>query len=261
MDIIERTKRNRGIFYNALYPYYQRLPYFIPADQVKQSEILAENWEIFRDEFLEYHRKGLTERDTMRTGRGYLQPGLKTVTLITNMYRYHKRCDHFPKTMKILEAIPELSLLTINVLSGHTDIMAHYGETDATYRCHVGLIIPDSLPACGLRVGNEMRSWSEGGVLTFIDANRHKVWNHTSEDRVILLADFIRPGIKTNKWIICGRVWSSIILSGMIVRWSFLKKTPFVLAQVINILLALPFIFMIWLQRKLHFEIPFLSRN
>lgn len=261
MNIIERAKANRGVFYNTLYPFYQSKPYFIPPDEIKQREILELNWNVFLEEFLAYQNKGLTKNDVMRTGRGYNEPGLKTVTLITNMYRYHKRCAHFPRTMKILEAIPELSLLTINVLHPGTNIRPHYGETDATYRCHLGLIVPAQLPECGIRVGNEIEAWEEGKILAFIDANRHKVWNNSQGDRVILLADFIRPGVKSSKWMICGRTWSSLIMSGLIVRWNFLKQTPFFIAEAFNILLAFGFIAIIWLQRTFRFELPYVSRN
>ena len=177
------------------------------------------------------------------------------------MYRYHKRCAHFPETMKILEAIPELSLVSINVLSTGIDIMPHYGETDATHRCHLGLIVPAGMPLCGIRVGNELRGWEEGKVLAFIDGNRHKVWNHSGAERVVLMVDFIRPEITESKWSICGKIWASVIIAGLIVRWGFLKRTPFFIAEFILAAFGFAIMCGIRLQRALHFEVPFISRN
>ncbi len=261
MDANVNAKKYPEGFYSALYPYYQSRPYFIPGEQIKYTELLEKNWTIFRDEFFEYYNKGLTKNDVMRTGRGYTQNGLKTITLLTNLYRYHKRCDHFPKTLKILEALPETILVSINVLSGNTDIKPHYGESDSTYRCHLGLVIPAGLPDCGIRVGNEFKAWQEGKLLAFIDANRHKVWNHTSADRVILMVDFMRPDIQRNKWIVCGRGWASAIMNAFVIKFPRLKKTPFALAVWINKLLGMLILSGILLQRNLKFEVPFISRN
>jgi aspartyl/asparaginyl beta-hydroxylase (cupin superfamily) len=261
MNWTKPPKNNEGIFYNALYPYCQSLPYFIDKRQVRQVEILERNWEIFRDEFIAYNNKGLTKNDDVRTGRGYYEPGLKTITLLTNLYRYHEKCGYFPKTMKILEAFPELSLVSINVLKSGTVVKPHYGETDATYRCHIGLIVPVGMPEVGIRVGNEERGWEEGKALVFIDGNRHKVWNHSPHDRVILMVDFIRPDVKSNKWVVCGRIWASLIMTMFIVRWDWLKKTPFFIAKLINIILGYCIISVVWMQRVFNFELPVISRK
>jgi aspartyl/asparaginyl beta-hydroxylase (cupin superfamily) len=255
------AKNKDDIFFNALYPYCQSLPYFIDKTSIPQIELLEKNWHIFRDEFIEYNNKGLTKNDTLRTGRGYKETGLKTITLLTNMYRYHKKCEHFPKTMKILESFPELSLASINVLGSGTTVKPHYGETDATYRVHVGLIVPSGLPQLGIRVGNQERTWEEGKALAFIDGNRHKVWNNCDHDRIILMVDFIKPQLINNKWMICGRVWASLLMTSFIVRWGILKKTPFFIAEAINISLGLIIISVIRLQRAFNFELPFISRN
>ena len=47
---------------------------------------------------------------------------------------------------------------------------------------------------CGaLRVGNEVRPWVEGEMLIFDDSIQHEAWNHSKEERVVLLFEFWRP--------------------------------------------------------------------
>jgi aspartate beta-hydroxylase len=42
---------------------------------------------------------------------------------------------------------------------------------------------------CGIRVGNQIRSWEEGKALVLDDSYKHEVWNKKKEMRVILLVD------------------------------------------------------------------------
>jgi len=53
----------------------------------------------------------------------------------------------------------------------------------------MGVICP---PGCWLRVGNETRSWTEGGFLIFDDSVEHEARNETDTCRAILLFDFFR---------------------------------------------------------------------
>ena len=50
---------------------------------------------------------------------------------------------------------------------------------------------PETL--CGISVGGDVRSWSEGGSLVFDDSHSHFAWNRSTEDRVVLFVDFSRP--------------------------------------------------------------------
>jgi hypothetical protein len=75
------------------------------------------------------------------------------------------------------------------------------------------------------------------------------------------MADLIKPELMDDKWMICGRAWASVIMSGFIIRWSWLKKIPFPVGELINIVLGFLIISVIKIQRALHFEIPYISRN
>ena len=59
-------------------------------------------------------------------------------------------------------------------------------------RCHLGLIVPNG---CGIQVGDETRHWEEGKCLVFDDTTLHSAWNDSNRARIILIADFVRPGM------------------------------------------------------------------
>jgi ornithine lipid ester-linked acyl 2-hydroxylase len=46
-----------------------------------------------------------------------------------------------------------------------------------------------------LRVGDEVRAWQGGECLVFDDTTEHEAWNRSNADRLVLLLDFLRPGI------------------------------------------------------------------
>ena len=106
----------------------------------------------------------------------------------------------------------------------NSSIKPHYGDTNAIHRCHLGLLIPTSLPFTGFQVGYEKRSWEEGKLLIFNDAAYHKAWNESSQPRIVLIVDVIRPKFLKKKLWICARV-NAIIKSQRIVQKSPILKS------------------------------------
>lgn len=70
----------------------------------------------------------------------------------------------FPKTMAILRKVPGFSLAAFSQIEPGTAILPHRGDSNANVRCHLGLIIPGSLPDIGFTVGDQSQSWEEGKV-------------------------------------------------------------------------------------------------
>jgi ornithine lipid ester-linked acyl 2-hydroxylase len=48
-----------------------------------------------------------------------------------------------------------------------------------------------------MRVGSETRSWREGECLIFDDTVEHEAWTHAGHTRVVLLFDFLLPGVSS----------------------------------------------------------------
>ena len=77
-----------------------------------------------------------------------------------------------------------------SLLSPHTHIPAHSGETNARLLVHLPLIVPGN---CRFRVGNETRDWKEGQAWIFDDTINHEAWNDSDDLRVILMIDVWNP--------------------------------------------------------------------
>ena len=120
--------------------------------------------------------------------------------------------DYCPKTTALIQEMqPELFLNNpfgfsfFSTLHGKSFIKPHYGPMNLRLRIHLPIIVPsetspDAFSAkpqtkCGIRVGNQIRSWKEGEVLVLDDSYEHEVWNETKEVRVILLLDIWHPDV------------------------------------------------------------------
>jgi aspartyl/asparaginyl beta-hydroxylase (cupin superfamily) len=114
---------------------------------------------------------------------------------------YEEQC---PLTFELLRKIPNLTFAAVSKLSGFSKIHPHHEwikEDDNLlynngnlHRAHLGLQIPANASECAMRVGDETRSWTAGKFLMFNDSIEHEVWNNTSEDRIVLVLDFIKVG-------------------------------------------------------------------
>ncbi|MBS1647963.1 MAG: aspartyl/asparaginyl beta-hydroxylase domain-containing protein [Bacteroidetes bacterium] len=122
--------------------------------------------------------------------------------------RYEKQI-YFPETMRLLNAIPNVTSISINLIEPHSKVKPHSGDTNAIIRCHLGLKIP---PDCGLRVNEETTTWQEGKVLGFIDAFEHEAWNNSGETRIIILFDILKPEYLRKKRWICATVRTAFFI-------------------------------------------------
>ena len=122
----------------------------------------------------------------------------------------------FPKTHDIIKKVPGLVSASINLLEPGSRINPHYGDTNAIYRCHIGLKIPAGLPDCGFKVNTEIRPWQEKEMLIFLDAYTHEAFNNATEKRYILLLDILRPEFRDRKYMICTSVLGSISLYSLL---------------------------------------------
>ena len=97
-----------------------------------------------------------------------------------------------PRTASLVADVPGVTTAGFSRMAPGTHIKPHVGWVRTVYRLHMGLVVPTD---CALRVGSETRSWREGECLIFDDTVEHEAWNRSAESRVVLLLDFLRPGI------------------------------------------------------------------
>jgi aspartate beta-hydroxylase len=111
--------------------------------------------------------------------------------------RHEEVCAACPVTTRGVETHPAIrtlaGLIYVSRMRGHTHIEAHRGPTNVRVRCHLGVEVPDG--DCAIRVGDQTRRWTEGRCLVFDDYCLHEAWNHTDEDRLVLIVDLWHPGL------------------------------------------------------------------
>lgn len=111
---------------------------------------------------------------------------------------------YFPRTFRLFADRPEFTLAGITTLAPGGRLLSHCGETNAVIRCHLGLRVPGTLPAVGMRVNGESTGWEEGRVFAFTDAYQHEVWNESEAPRFVLAFDIVRPGLAHRRRAICA---------------------------------------------------------
>jgi hypothetical protein len=111
--------------------------------------------------------------------------------------RHDDVCAACPVTARGIEAYPTVrtmaGLIYVSRMRPQTHIAAHRGPTNLRVRCHLGVKVPDG--DCAIRVGDETRKWREGECLVFDDYFEHEAWNHTDEERIVLIVDLWHPGL------------------------------------------------------------------
>jgi len=150
----------------------------------------------------------------------------KTISFLWWGIEFKKNQLKCPKTISALKKIPGLVSASFSKLDAHGEILPHHGDTNAMYRCHLPMVVPDELPHCGFEVNGEQRSWKEGKLLLFCDAHLHRAWNHTDQERIIMILDVIREEHLSSSRIIAAKVMASLFLQKRLERMPFLMKTP-----------------------------------
>jgi beta-hydroxylase len=115
---------------------------------------------------------------------------------VFGLYAFGRRldgnCAACPGLAAALAGVPGLTTAGFSVLAPGTVITPHRGFTSTVLRGHLGISVPGH---CGLRVGAETRTWEEGRCLVFDDTVEHESWNRSDRPRVVLLFDFVKPGL------------------------------------------------------------------
>lgn len=147
------------------------------------------------------------------SGSMVTKPGSwKTISLITWGIHMHKVKKHFPAICAILNRYPEIVSASFSLLEPHGKILSHCGDTNAVYRCHLGLDVPAGLPLCGLKVRDENCAWENGKWFGFMDAYKHEAWNDTNNPRYVFIVDVMRPEFVARKKYVCSTVRTSLFL-------------------------------------------------
>lgn len=130
---------------------------FIPSTHFDWTKNSAQTAEMIKTELLSYLNKH-TLQSYFNTKMSEDVKKWKTLSLKWWGLEFYTHQKYFPKTTAFINSIPHLVSASFNLLEPHSRIFPHCGDTNGIYRCHLGLIIPDTLPNLGFRVEDEQRS-------------------------------------------------------------------------------------------------------
>jgi len=200
-------------------------PAFFDGTQYDWVKTLEDNWTVIRDELLAFlDRREDRLKDYFNTSMVFPPRSWKTMGFYFWKYKIHRNCRDCPRTAAILESLPNMTAGSVSVLEPHSNINPHHGDTDAIFRVHLGLVIPDTLPACGLQVGREVHGWREGKALVFCDAHIHSSWNQSDQRRLVLIVDVMRPEFAARTDEVCSHVLASTFVQMVYERFGWLNR-------------------------------------
>ena len=161
---------------------------FVETDAFDFVRNLEAHWQVIRDECLALGSAGF-EPWVQREMYGQ---GWDVFGLLAFGRRVERGIESCPRTAALTLSIPGVTTVGFSRLAAGAHIQPHAGWVETVYRLHLGLVVPQG---CTLRVGAETRPWRNGECLVFDDTVEHEAHNRSREDRIVLLLDFLRPGI------------------------------------------------------------------
>jgi len=180
----------------TFYPGLTSRPWYDPA-AFPLARLLEHDYAEIRRELLALDGAGF-HRESERIER----TGAWDVFLLFERGRKNvENCARCPVTTRAIETNNTVrtlaGLIYVSRMRPGTHIAAHCGPTNLRLRCHLGLQIPQG--DCAIRVGDETRGWREGGCIVFDDYYEHEAWNHTTEDRIVLIVDLWHPDLSSTE--------------------------------------------------------------
>lgn len=211
---------------------------------------LGKNTSIFLQE---YHNYIEQQKKNSKFFLLYNESGWNTIMLYSYKLRYHKNCFHFPNTLKILTPFKSIITIYFSTIEPGTKLRPHFGDTDATYRIHLGLDIPSGLPECGIEVGGIQKEWQNGKTIIFNDAHFHTAWNLTSKSRTVLIIDIIKPEFETRRWYIIPKILGAMGIGRVLFPLKLMNILPGYALIILHIIATSAFIILLPLQRMLKY--------
>lgn len=230
-------------------------PYFYDTSKVAGVKILEDNWHIIRDEMQDIlsGKKDIT-LDIPYPPYLSRPDSWKIIYFFNFMWQYHQNCKLFPKTCALLKSVPGLTFAAVTALDPHAKVLPHIGETNATMRGHLGLVIPAPYPTAGIKVGNEERGWEEGKAVLFSDSHWHTAWNDSDKRRFVLVFDIMRPEFAKHRYWMSAQGLSAITIKLANQKWGLFNHFPQFLQKAVHQLFAV--IWYVYLPLQRTFGLP-----
>jgi aspartyl/asparaginyl beta-hydroxylase (cupin superfamily) len=194
------TTRVVNVFFD-LFTGGARRPAFFEVERVRPdlsnfdhhfSEIRQELEAILahREEIPRYHDLDPLQRSISAVG----DPDKRWQVFMLNCMgeRIEKNAAQCPVTAAVVESMPDIFQAFFSILEGGKSIPAHSGIYRGYLRYHLALKVPNDKPP-RIRVKDQFYQWREAESIVFDDSWEHQVYNESSDIRVVLIVDFLRP--------------------------------------------------------------------
>ncbi|TWJ04411.1 beta-hydroxylase [Mucilaginibacter frigoritolerans] len=178
---------------------------YISQEHFPQLNLLKDNWQTIRDEALQLEREELIKGSDKYNDMGFnsfFRRGWKRFYLKWYDDFHPSAKKHCPKTIDLLQQIPNVKAAMFAVLPAGSELLMHRDPYAGSLRYHLGLITPNS-ELCHIVVDGQSYAWKDGEDVIFDETYIHYAENKTDIDRIILFCDIERP-VNT----MFGRAWN-----------------------------------------------------
>jgi beta-hydroxylase len=177
--------------------------YFFNVSDFHWASVLESKVEVILGELKHnFHNKfWMNEHPDYVSGEDY--NAWQTLTLLFWGIKNEKLIESFPETSKIISEVPGLITAQFSLLKGMTNIKPHKGYSSMVLRSHLPLVVPAGAEKCALMIETEIQHWHKGKLLIFDDSYLHSAWNNSNENRIVLMFDFVKPGVEYSVKEIC----------------------------------------------------------
>ena len=169
------------------------------------AEVLEENYEIIKAEFEKMQARvdEFAPFQDISPDQIYISNDdkWKMFFLKAGKIRFERNCLEFPETMKILDSDKNIVSAYFSVIHANKMLMPHEGPWCGVLRMHLGIKIPTDGKGCILVADKKEYRWKEGKVVVFDDTYEHFAVNLSSDYRVVLFLDHMRPLPVPLSWI------------------------------------------------------------
>ncbi|MEJ6472774.1 aspartyl/asparaginyl beta-hydroxylase domain-containing protein [Pseudoalteromonas piscicida] len=171
-------------------------PYFEKEQFAWLSEI-ENNWEVIRDEvvqLIERENQLVPHINEAAKSAVVEQPGKWGIFYcLFGRKRVEANCAHLPKTMEIMENVPNPLQVWVSIMAPERHHIARHTDFyNGVLRMHLPLVVPTD-GRCEISVGDQISRWKEGSSIIFDPTYPHEVWKDANEYRAMLIVDFQRP--------------------------------------------------------------------
>lgn len=169
---------------SKLYPWHDRFVEAFPQILAEAQRVLEMHDTLPRFHDLDSRYTPISGHDKTRDWKTFV---FKFYTDFNPLAR--KLC---PVTSALIESVPDMHAAMFSILDPGFHIPPHRGPSAASLRYHLGIVIPTD-GDCSITVGNTVYRWRQGEGMLFDDTYVHSVRNDTSQRRIVLFCDILRP--------------------------------------------------------------------